>query len=55
MTIEQRRSLTGRLRNLIHGIFAVWVRDSERQMRLIADAVPALIAYFDSSLRFGLL
>jgi len=31
MTHERPRSLTGRLRNLIHGIFAVWVKDSERQ------------------------
>jgi len=28
---ERPRSLTGRLRSLIHGIFAVWIRDSERQ------------------------
>ena len=31
MTHEQSRSLAGRLRNLIHGILAVWIRDSERQ------------------------
>jgi len=31
MTYRQSRSLAGRLRNLIHGILAVWIRDSERQ------------------------
>jgi phage shock protein A len=31
MTNRRSRSLTGRLRNLIHGILAVWIRDSERQ------------------------
>ena len=31
MTHRQSRSLAGRLRNLIHGILAVWIRDSERQ------------------------
>ena len=31
MTHEQSRSLAGRMRNLIHGILAVWIRDSERQ------------------------
>ena len=31
MTHERPRSLTGRMRSLIHGIFAVWVKDSERQ------------------------
>jgi len=31
MTYERSRTLAGRLRNLIHGILAVWVRDSERQ------------------------
>ena len=31
MTQERPRSLIGRLRNLIHGIFAIWMRDSERQ------------------------
>jgi phage shock protein A len=31
MTHERPRSLSGRLRNLIHGIFAVWIKDSERQ------------------------
>jgi phage shock protein A len=31
MTHERSRSLSGRLRNLIHGIFAVWIKDSERQ------------------------
>ncbi len=30
MTNERSRSLVGRLRNLIHGILAVWVRDGER-------------------------
>jgi len=30
MTKERPRSLVGRLRNLIHGIVSVWVRDSER-------------------------
>jgi phage shock protein A len=31
MTRERPRSLASRLRHLIHGIFAVWIRDSERQ------------------------
>jgi phage shock protein A len=31
MTYRRSRSLASRLRNLIHGILAVWVRDSERQ------------------------
>jgi phage shock protein A len=31
MTHDRPRSLTARLRSLIHGIFAVWVKDSERQ------------------------
>jgi len=31
MTQERSRSLTARFRHLIHGIFAVWIRDSERQ------------------------
>jgi phage shock protein A len=31
MTNRRSRSLAGRLRNLVHGIFAVWIRDSERQ------------------------
>jgi phage shock protein A len=31
MIHERPRSLTARFRHLIHGIFAVWVRDSERQ------------------------
>ena len=31
MTHERPRSLSGRLRNLIHGIFAVWIKDGERQ------------------------
>ena len=31
MTYQRSRSLASRLRNLIHGILAVWVRDSERQ------------------------
>lgn len=30
MTNERPRSLVGRLRNLIHGIVSVWVRDGER-------------------------
>ncbi len=31
MTHERSRSLIARLRNLVHGIFAIWIRDSERQ------------------------
>ena len=31
MTHERSRSLTARFRHLIHGIFAVWIRDGERQ------------------------
>ncbi len=31
MTHERHRGLFGRLRSLIRGIFAVWVRDTERQ------------------------
>jgi len=31
MTGKESRSLTSRLRGLVHGIFAVWIRDSERQ------------------------
>jgi phage shock protein A len=31
MTHREPRNLSSRLRNLIHGIFAVWIRDSERQ------------------------
>ena len=31
MTHQRPRSLASRLRNLIHGMFAVWIRDSERQ------------------------
>lgn len=31
MTNERPKSLSGRLRGLIHGVFAVWIRDSERQ------------------------
>ena len=31
MTHQRSRSLASRLRNLVHGIFAVWIRDSERQ------------------------
>jgi len=31
MTQHRSRGLAGRLRNLIHGILAVWIRDSERQ------------------------
>ena len=31
MTHERSRSLFGRLRSLIKGMFAIWIRDSERQ------------------------
>ncbi|MEE9608016.1 MAG: PspA/IM30 family protein [Myxococcota bacterium] len=31
MIQDRPRSLMGRLRNLIRGIFAIWIRDSERQ------------------------
>ncbi|MBW2665719.1 MAG: PspA/IM30 family protein [Deltaproteobacteria bacterium] len=31
MTRNESRSLASRLRGLVHGIFAVWIRDSERQ------------------------
>jgi len=31
MTHERPQGLSGRLRNLIHGIFAVWIKDGERQ------------------------
>ena len=31
MTHERPRGLFGRLRSLIRGIFAIWVRDTERQ------------------------
>ncbi len=31
MTHQRSRNLSSRLRNLVHGIFAVWIRDSERQ------------------------
>ena len=31
MTSERPRSLSARLRSLIHGIFAVWIRDGEQQ------------------------
>ena len=31
MTHQRPRSLASRLRNLIHGMFAVWIRDRERQ------------------------
>ena len=31
MTHRQSRSLASRFRGLIHGIFAVWIKDSERQ------------------------
>ncbi len=31
MTHARTRSLIARLRNLVHGIFAIWIRDSERQ------------------------
>jgi phage shock protein A len=31
MTYERPRGLLGRLRSLIRGIFAIWVRDTERQ------------------------
>jgi phage shock protein A len=31
MTRERSRSLSARFRNLIHGIFAVWIRDGEQQ------------------------
>ena len=31
MTHERSRSLTARFRHLVHGIFAVWIRDGERQ------------------------
>ena len=31
MTNDRPKSLVGRLRNLIHGIFSVWIKDGERQ------------------------